>query len=357
MIALIIQGVKYQLSDRKWVIFNIIFPIVLIALLGYFMTNVFGGEFLDDYDEIRILMVSNSQKTQYIGELLEDNFEEAVINREDSFEVGKKKILEGEFDVLLYFDKDEIQVYSTNEYINKKNIVILNINSIINMTQVPHLVIVEGLLENKSQGIEYSLNSFDYYGVVVLTMMSLYVMIVPLSIFTYDNENNIKERILMTGYSDFEYYTSRMISAIIVQILIIFPIFIITIIGFNTNWGEHPMRIFSYFIINIIMAVSIGTFIYENFKNYEKSLMIIQTVIIPLLSFLGGSYLKISSNNRIINGILNFSPLRWLNQGIMEAIYIGRYETINKFFIIALSVTGLFLVLFILQCRSRRASE
>ena len=51
------------------------------------------------------------------------------------------------------------------------------------------------------------------------------------------------------------------------------------------------------------MAVFLGMLVYSLLQNYEKSLIVIQTLIIPVWSFLGGGYIKLQSENPILQSL------------------------------------------------------
>ena len=60
------------------------------------------------------------------------------------------------------------------------------------------------------------------------------------------------------------------------------------------------------------------------FKKDKITVTILQSIVLPVLVFLGGGYMAIyGENDSIFNLLTKLSPLRWFNSSIFRYIYSG----------------------------------
>lgn len=354
MLKLIKQGIKFQLRDKNWLIFNLVFPIMLLVMTSYFMANTFGNG-NSDFDQLNIGICSATEDSS-----LEDAIASAAgtvsldFTEPENVKAGKKLLESKDIQVLLVQEEDAIHIYATDENYAERTYITSVLENVLSISKVQQMVVTGGSIRMPEvEKIDNSFSSSDYYGVVIITMMILYVMIVPLCLFSYDRDHQVVQRICMTGFKLGNYYIARIISSFLLELIIIVPIFLFTCVVLKTNWGQHFGIIGLSILLTILMAVVIGTVLYSILKDYEKSLLIIQTAIIPVWSFLGGSYIKLTSDNPVVNAILWLSPLRWLNQGIFRAVYIEDFSILTAYSYIAVGVTVVFSLFLVLQNRRR----
>lgn len=355
MLKLIKQGIKFQLRDKNWLIFNLVFPIMLLVMTSYFMANTFGNG-NGDFDQLSIGICSATEDSS-----LEDDIFSAVgtvsldFTETEDVKEGKKLLESKDIQVLLVQEEDAIHIYATDENYAERTYITSVLENVLNFSMVQQMAVSgSGSIQMPEvEKIDNSFSSSDYYGVVIITMMILYVMIVPLCLFSYDREHQVVQRICMTGFKLGNYYIARIISSFLLELIIIVPVFLFTCVVLRTNWGQHLGIIGLSILLTILMAVVIGTVLYSILKDYEKSLLIIQTAIIPVWSFLGGSYIKLNSDNPIVNAVLWLSPLRWLNQGIFRAVYIEDFSVLTTYSYIAVGVTVVCSMFLVLQNRRR----
>ena len=80
MFHVIVEGLKFNLRQRKWVIFNALFPIFLMVLLGVMLSNT--NSINSKNEVINICYYNESGKDEIINEI-KDN----VFNCTVSFEI------------------------------------------------------------------------------------------------------------------------------------------------------------------------------------------------------------------------------------------------------------------------------
>lgn len=111
-----------------------------------------------------------------------------------------------------------------------------------------------------------------------------------------------------------------------------------------------------YVLAAALMMVTLGTFVGYAVKQRDRASLFIQGLIIPVFSFLGGSYISLPLEmDGILNLVTNISPLRWLNKGIFKAAYEGNFYCLNVSLVISITVTIiLFCCLYICIRREKR---
>lgn len=301
-------------------------------------------------EEVSIGIYAEESEAELNGTMLAAHSPVTVeVEEVESERTGKKKLEEEEFQVFVVQKSDEIFVYALDEAYAEKTYVLALLENISAGLEAQDMGVDGRMpLGLSVEEVENDFASWDYYGVVIVTMMILYVMIVPLCLFSYDFDHQVVQRICITGFKLSHYYIARIVSSLILEIIIIAPIFLFTYFVLGTNWGDQIVFIGLSLILTALMAVMLGTLIYSIVKNYEKSLILIQTTIIPLWSILGGNYIRLNSENAVINTILWTSPLRWLNQGIFRAVYIDELSTLLAYSggaLIVIVISGAILIL------------
>lgn len=346
MFTLIKFSLLSKFRERAWVIFNALFPIFLMLLIGTMVQNAMITE--RNLSKTTVYYYdSSSKEAQQIFDYTKNAFDEDMFVFEEikDIEEGKRKV-ELDKSIFLNLNNNDIEVYSSEINTSKTAILISTIKSVNKSVVVikdmfkinPSLAmeLTSSYNENHDIKVEYvaktkAPSSYDYYGVVELTMMILYIMMFALSEIEDERKNNIKDRICLIESNRFKYYTAKIIATFILSIVVILPGFIFSLVVLNTNWGPNPLVSFLYVLSFAAMTCTVGTLIGILFKDYERSMALIQGLIIPVLSFLGGAYIAIGDNLKgIFKYVTLISPLRWLNMGLFRMIYNGDYGMLNN---------------------------
>ncbi len=352
VITLIRQGIKFQIRDRKWLLFNLLFPILLLVMTSYFMAETFSGGGAE-VGKIRLAVCS--EEGQNFGQManLSQGDVELSVYRVNGLEEGKEELRQGNCSVFLWSSGGNIAVYADRDAYAEKTYVISLLDLAAGDSSIRDMGIEAAPEEIPVQEVHQDFTAADYYGVVIITMMVLYVMIVPLSLCSYDTEHQIIERIGISPVSRPAYYTARILSSIFLEIMIIAPILLFSILVLGANWGSHEVLAGLGLLLTIVMAVFLGMLVYSLLQNYEKSLIVIQTLIIPVWSFLGGGYIKLQSENPILQSVLLLSPIRWLNQGLFRTIYADDTRMLCQYLGIAAGITAVCAVLLVIRTHRR----
>lgn len=363
MFYIIKQGIRCSLRQRKWILFNMFFPIFLMLLVGTILSSTFKESNIT-IDKINISYFdSGTEDVKNIFEVLKnsDNDFELEFKKVNNIEEGKDNVRK-ERHIFVYLDNEKIKVYYSDYSTKLGGIILSNLrvitkgnNTVTELYRV-NAVKAREIIENNPYYEEVKVetisqdkapNSYQYYGVVEVSMMSLYVALFPLGLMAYDKRKDMKSRINLAGISDFTYYSSRIISSWMLSVIISLPGFLFSIFALNTNWGEYPIITFIYFSALTFMIVTLGTVVGAIMKQADKASMVLQSVIIPIISFLGGAYIAIPDDlNGIFSIVSYLSPLRWFNKGVFKLAYSGDWTFLNTS--LAISIVGTVILIGIL---------
>ncbi|MGL4730660.1 MAG: ABC transporter permease [Clostridium sp.] len=337
MFEIIKRIIKAQIRRPKSLIFNMIFPIFLMSLVGTILIRDFENDY--DIEPITVYYCDNgSNKSKDILSEVKKIDEGVQLNftKIDSVEDGKNnvKIDKGGF---VHLDGDEIKIYVNNKRIIESGVVtsvfktvgnrlntvnevyaIDNVNAerILSKKDIESYIAVDKIPKTKSP------SSFDYYGIVELTMMSMYVFLYPLYGIKRDKNIKVKSRIHLSKLSVSKYYIANIIGYFIISIIITLPGYLFSIFVLNTNWGPNLLISFLIILSLNLMVISLGIILGEMLNKKDNVIIGIDNIILPLMSFLGGSYIALPAE--LPTGLqiaTSLSPLRWINVGFFNMIY------------------------------------
>ncbi|MGL4991146.1 MAG: ABC transporter permease [Sarcina sp.] len=375
MNGLIKTTILRQFRAPKYLIFLAVFPIILTLLIGGLIGNsmnsgvtitpkiVYYSGTLNQNNE-RILEIAKSMSTKSGSEF---TYKQIANSKDGLNEVQKQ----GE--LYINFDDNKINIYATQEnsvYYNYLKATLDGISKGITTVEIiakNDMPLAQTMMsenkQNLTNGVQVEMLSkkqtptgFDYYAVAELTMMVMYIIMFPLAQYFEDKETKRDQRIRLTGTSPLKYITGSTIGYFLLSFIVTLPSFLFSKYILSVNWGNNPILTYAIIQIFALASILIGTVVAFIFKDKEKATNIVQRIILPLFSFLGGSYIAFSSNSLGSFGfILDISPLRWINKGIFEYVYEGSSKLLIQSGIIYLTVS--IIIVLILATTLRRSED
>ena len=343
MIYIIKKVIKNQVKNPKWFLFLMLFPIFLIMLISSILEQAF-----DDKSNLnKVDVVLYDQAEGFATEVL-DAISSATVPIEEDYGIIVSSIDEVETGirearvnkkVFVHFNGEKMQVYGNDtEILDTARVVALfrSVACSIQTAKESYRIVGDKVLEligtdNAYYEVETvmipdesAMSSYDYYGVAEITLMILYLILIPLGDLFRDKSTNVKERILLSGLSRTKYYVASLIAYIFVAIIAFIPSFLISYYHFDVNWGKLPAVMYVYLMLFAIFNITIGMLFGVLLNNRGKVEAILSVIVIPIFSFLGGSYTPFSYDMEgIFSKIMLISPLRWVNVSIFKNIYGG----------------------------------
>lgn len=346
-------AIMNYIRNKKTMLFNLVFPIFLVMLLGAVLSGAMESGVAVNINEIEVgyLDEGNEHGKEVLSILksLEDEMNFKFVE-ENSLEKGKENVRINK-SILLHFNGDVIDFYSNDKYLIQSSTVYGALTAItdsfnakVEMFNVDPQLAVE-IISDKSI---YSNSYFDleeiakektptalgYYGVAELGLMVFYFVSIPMYHLDRERKNKIKDRINLTGISDRKYYLGSFIGYSIISYISILVSYLvlkfIVAVDYGQNFFIVPLALLPF----VLLVIAAGVLLSIIFKENHRVDAILNSLIIPVLCFLGGGYAAFYELSGLFNILTNISPLRWFNKGILNYIYDGNSAYLNNWLLL-----------------------
>ncbi|MGL5753359.1 MAG: ABC transporter permease, partial [Paraclostridium sp.] len=287
--------IQINIRSSKFILFNALFPIFLIVLIGYMMSDEFYKNVNIDTVNITYYDEGSEQSSLILEEVLKNSKDMDVKLEEiDSIEKGKQSARLNE-SVFVHFDSDDIDVYANNKSPLDKAIVssiFEGVNNKVNMMKVIYN-------ENNQPKIEYSQNSskdiieidkipqdkapnsFDYYGIVEITMIAMYAGAYPIYSMRGERRYNLNERIKLSSINNTKYYLGSFIGFCGLGIITTLPGYLFATLILKINVGNNILLPYLLILSLSFMFIAVGMIIECICKDTDRAANFIQSIIFP----------------------------------------------------------------------------
>lgn len=338
MINIAKKVIDINIRSSKFILFNALFPIFLIILIGYMMSDEFSQNINIDTVNITYYNEGSEQSNLILREVLNNSREMNIkLEKIDSIEKGKQSARLNE-SVFVHFDNDSINIYANNKSPLDKAIVSSIFEGVNNKVNIMKVIYSENnqVMINDNQKLakdiieidkipkEKAPNSFDYYGIVEITMIAMYVGAYPIYSMRNERRYSLNERIKLSNINNIKYYLGSFIGFCGLAIITTLPGYLFATLILKINVGDNMLLPYLLILSLSFMFIAIGMIIECVCKDTDKATNFIQSIIFPVFSFLGGCYMNFSDN---VGGLFqiatHISPIRWVNRSIFRLIYEG----------------------------------
>lgn len=363
IINIMIKEIKQNIRDRKAMIMMILFPIVIITILGTALSDMFAGRNVFKDTRVLYTVTGNNEEAKAFKSLIDKSkdlditFIKAKDKNEgiNSVKSNKKasayiNIDEKSNSIKLYkndrFNFNASYVESIlNTFIGKYNLAfeIAKVNpsalKSLNDNSKPNFTNVVSLTVQKKQ------KAIDYYAVTMLTLIIMYGAMSSSSSVINERTMKTGTRILTTPAKKTEVLFGRVLGNFLITVAQVSVVFLFSRYVLKTNWGDatNIPGILAVLFSEVFMAVSLGIGVAFIVKSeYVNSVI---SSIIPVIVLLGGCYFPLEQfNSKLLNVLSNISPLKWINDAIFQAIYNNNLSVIPKAVLISLTAGIIFIV-------------
>lgn len=381
MLSIIKATILNSVRDRKNHLFMIFFPFFLIILVGSSLSSYFNqsGDKIVLEEIVVFYIDEGSDKTKEVLNIFKDmelSDEEniAITFKEiDNIEEGKKEVRVNR-EIFLHLKGDNIDFYSNNQSLIKPSVIYGILDGIsnrfntvmevysINPEKASEIFNIEdskNYVEEENVALEERPSSMDYYGVSEIGLIIFYFVLIPISDIKNQRRNSLKDRIRLSGISTSKYYLSSFIGFFLYSFGTLMITYLLSKFILKINYGDNLFILPLATIPFLIIVIGIGLIIPMIFKEEEISGILIQSIIIPILSFLGGGYIAMYGDlGGVLNFITNISPLRWFNMSIFRYIYSEDSSILISWLQIGVvSLIVIILLIYIIGERSDRINE
>lgn len=364
MSQVIKAAIMNYIRNKKTLLFNFIFPIFLVLILGTVLSSAMNTTVEVDEIEIYYIDEGNEQSKEVLS-ILKDIGKDMdfIFKEEDSLEEGKDYVRINKA-ILLNFNDDDIEFYSNDKYLVESSTVygVLTgitdrFNATVEMFKIDPTLASEIAYDENIDSSDYFTNekitseksptAFGYYGIAELGLMVFYFISTPIYHLNRERKNNIKDRIKLSGISNTQYFLGSFIGYSIVTftslVLSYLVLKFIVGVGYGDNIFILPLAALPF----IFLVIAIGILFSIIFKEIDKAENVLNSVIIPVLCFLGGGYVAFDDIGGLLGILSNISPLRWFNRGVLRYVYLGDSEYLINWLILGTVVTLLLILVII----------
>lgn len=379
MIAIIKATILNSVRDTKNLLFMIFFPLFLVFLIGNTLSSFFDKENNKvAIEDLSIYYIDEgSTKTKEVFETFKDilkeskDIEEVKLKEISNIEEGKKEVKTNR-SILLHLKENAIEMYSNNNSSIKSSIIYQILESIsdkynaitevynINPEKAEEIINNnEDFIEEENIPYEQSPSSMDYYGVAEIGLMLFYFINYPLFSIRQDKRNKIKDRVRLSGISSAKYYLSSFIGYFLFSYGTSLITYILSSIIYDVNYGDNLLVLPLAIIPFLIIVNGLGTIIPMLSEDDKVFPTILQNIIIPVLTFLGGGYVAIDGEMKgLFNIITKISPLRWFNSSIFRYIYSGDNSVLKNWLLFGgITLVAVIVIIELLSIKEDRGNE
>ncbi len=354
------KEIKENLTDKKTMLMMVLFPIVLILILGF----AFSNEFSQSYPTSDIQLIYTDSGSKEMSEGFQNFMKNCddmgiKIKEAESTDKGINDIKNAKYTGYILVKDNIITLYK-----NDKNFIDTNIIESLLKTFIDRFNSISVIARNNpsimgkivsdenydftrvvSLDKEKQPSSMDYYSVTMLTLIILYGAMG--GIFSIGEERTRKtgDRMLCSPVKKYEILTGKLLGqsfSILIQSVIVF-LFSKFILG--ANWGTDLPTVFAVVLSGIIFSVSIGICLGFIIKNNNAAMGVINSII-PFIAFLGGSYFPISEvGSDVLSKLSNISPIRWTNNSIFQVVFAKNYGDVPMALAINLTCAAVFIAI------------
>lgn len=359
ILNILVKEIKENVRNIRSMALMILFPIVLMFVLGTALSGVFDNS--SQFKDINVLYTQegdpslNSAFNTFLakGQEIGIHFTQA-----EGVQQGIEGVQNGKYAGFIRVSESGVQLYKNDRDAFKANLVETILGSFlqrynavatiakVNPALVSQMVNQEGPASNQfvqlsSLGDRKQPSAMDYYAITMLTLITLYSAMTGAAAIKGERTLKTLNRLLCSPIRKDEILIGKILGALAITLLQALVVLAFSKIFLKTYWGDHMGTVLMLVMSEIIMAVSLGMGIAFVTKNDKE----IINLLIPLIGFFGGGYIPIEALGGTVQKLSGFSPLRWINQSLFSVVFSNDLSTVTTAILINLAVAAVFLVL------------
>lgn len=364
LLTLIKKEVIQFFRSKSDVIIMLIFPVILIFVMGKSLNGLMGMEKNIFHNKIiyyRINAPINEEKdlqlfydfmiyfekSTNVRFIKNDNYEDATTNVNNNKAICFMDIYDNDINYFRNENKEsrESKVFRNlyEQYIRKYTFLQSIYKS--NPEQMKNILDYEIKILLKNEGIAADeVNSFTYYTFAELVLIILYISTMTSISMYKERFLHTMTRLKVSNIKRINILLSKIALGIVVGILQIIIVYIISTRFLKVDWGDNLLYIFMVLISLVIFSSVLGIFMSMIFPD-AKTCYTANNILIIIMGFLGGSYVPMClvKSVRVTNFICEIIPSYWANISLLSLSYDVKtnYYIISIFISLGLSVVML----------------
>ena len=363
------KEIKHNLRDKKAMFMMILFPIVLILILGAALGQYFGGdkgEFTIDAKVIYSMDNNSSLNNAFTG--FKDSFgKELKISFDETKDINKglESIKDSKYTCYIQVTDKDIKIYKNKRfgqnasYVESVVDIFMDRNNALGQIGKVNPKVIQGILADTKSDYTKAVSlekkkaprAKDYYAVTMITLMILYGSASGFYAIAGEKIRNTKQRLLTAPITKPELFIGKTLGCVLITSLQMGIVVLVSKYLLNTYWGDNIWTVMLILFSEICVSISIGVGLALLVKN-ESTGNGVMNAAIPFMAFLGGNYMPLENmGSKAIENLSKISPLRWTNQSIFKIIYANDFSYVGSALLVNIGVAVLFLAIASIQFR------
>ncbi|TAH65257.1 MAG: ABC transporter permease [Anaerolineaceae bacterium] len=364
MIQIIIKETKEFLREISNVFFYLIFPVVLVFLLGNLLSKLDAPE--EAIGEVKIHYMIETEAIADIMSIegfIQGVSDEQNIIFEKSEDINTSKALVGEdkiTSVIIFTNSPlEIQIFEgTNRIKNRTINAMMNgfsqINKAVNVIVESNPKALMNLgdkeadfIKQKDLGINRTM--LDYYAITMMSMISFMSIMLGAMCFMGERQYKTIDRLKIAPISQVKLFLSKILGLLPQVIIQISILMILSVFVFGANYASNFLDnlylFFMFFVLTftiIIIGAVYGLFVYA---HPMATLM----PVIWIMMFISGTY----SKALFIDGVTQVMPAYKVQEAAFDLAIFGRYDKANLVIVVCIIISLTMLVIGAMSFRRR----
>ena len=337
MFQIIMKETKEFLREKTNLFFFLMFPVVLVFLLGNLLSSMDDAE--ETIGEIQIhyqVQVASSVQAMAIEGYINAVGDASNIIFTNTKDIEASKLMAGadEITAVVIFTGEPLEIiaYEGRNHIKNRTVgAIMNgfiqtnksITTI--LKTIPNSLIdqinPEGeYIKQKDLGINRTM--VDYYAVTMLAMICFMSILLGSTAFIGERQSRTINRLLISPKNKSVVFFSKILGLMPQTILQIVIIMVVNVLVFNAHyastWVDNLYLFFMFFIVTIAM-ISIGVLCGFFIKGNSTAILM---PIIWVMMFISGTY----SKELYIEGVTEYMPINIVQEAAFDLAIFGRSQ-------------------------------
>lgn len=356
MWTIFLTSMKRKMTNPIIFVNYILLPLLLIVILGNALSSVFqSGE--NDAVPVSMTKVRTVVVNEDTGKIGKD-IVQFLTNEENAgmFEVtlqtdantAKKSLEDGVYDQYIYLPKDltsgfndkkesYVTIYGEDSNIEKVGITGLTLSafgdgylamdvSSANNKAVPYTHVYNNLLKvGKTNSVESTessnpISALSYYGVTMLILILLYGLANTMNFIQEEYSEALGDRYLISPVSKTSLIMGQLLTGCTISIIQGLVIVLCAKLFFDVSYGANILVVLFVIVAGAIFFNALGLILGVIGRRF-KQLDGIVTLLIPIMTFVGGGFIKLdfgALSNISINEIFQRPLFNYMQQGVID---------------------------------------
>ncbi len=356
LLTLIKKELKAFFRSKSDVIIMLIFPVILIFVMGKSLNNLMSVEKnifnnktiyyrinapINNEKNLQLFydFMINFEKKTYVKFIENKNYKNATNDVNNNKAICFMDIYDNKINYFRNEKKEstESKIFRNlyEQYMRKYSF--LQTMSKSNSKQMTSLSNYQIKILLKDENInEEEISSYTYYTFAELILIILYISTLTSISMYKERFLHTMTRLKVSGTNKFNILASKIALGIIIGLMQTFVVYIVSTKLLHVNWGDNLTYIMLVLISFIIFSSVLGIFISMIFDD-QKTAYTVNNILIIIMGFLGGSYVPIClvKSVRITSFLCNIMPNYWANIAILGL----HYNMETKYYIISILIS------------------